>query len=105
MRIAFLCFLSMLFRSFVIAENMALPYGLPQRCLQAVAACWLISAALSFVSVGSSLVLFAYLAVVALPAVAIYSFMNASLQAIISQLKIFSHPNTIETKHVFSGGS
>ncbi|XP_046463592.1 D-beta-hydroxybutyrate dehydrogenase, mitochondrial-like [Daphnia pulex] len=55
---------------------MALPYGLPQRCLQAVAACWLISYVLSFVTGGCSLVLFTYLAVVALPAVAIYSFMN-----------------------------
>lgn len=59
---------------------MALPYGLPQRCLQAVVACWMISAVLSFVSGGCSLVLFAYLAVVALPAVAIYSFMNVRLQ-------------------------
>ena len=65
---------------FLICRKMALPYGLPQRCLQAVAACWLISAVLSFVSGGCSLVLFAYLAVVALPAVAIYSFMNVRLQ-------------------------
>jgi hypothetical protein len=71
---------------FLIAEEMALPYGLPQRCLQAVAACWLISYVLSFVTGGCSLVLFTYLAVVALPAVAIYSFMNVSLEYILSSI-------------------
>lgn len=57
---------------------MAIPYGLTQRSLQAAAASLVVSAVLSFVSGGSGLQLFLYFSIVALPAVAIYSFMNVS---------------------------
>lgn len=57
---------------------MTIPYGLPQRCSLAVVVIWFLSSVLSFVSGGSTLQMFAYLAVVALPAIAIYSFMNVS---------------------------
>ena len=57
---------------------MTIPYGLPQRCSLALVVLWFLSSVLSVVSGGSTLQMFIYLAVVALPAIAIYSFMNVS---------------------------
>lgn len=57
--------------------RMSLPYGLTQRCLQALAASWVVSSILGFV-LGGGWTIFFYLAVVSLPGVAVYSFMNVS---------------------------
>lgn len=66
------------FLMFDNVETMSIPYGVTERCLQAVVVSGFASAVLSFVSGGSGLQLFFYFCVVALPAVVIYSFMKVS---------------------------
>lgn len=63
---------------FVHSFNMILPYGLPERSLQALLVCWVLSSVISTItSIGfwSALI---YLMAVAIPAIGIYSIMSVS---------------------------
>ena len=55
---------------------MPLPYGLTERILQALLACWILGTVISTITSMSFFSAFVYLMAVAIPAVGVYSIMN-----------------------------